>query len=129
MTRWSDVRLADISRAWDASAARQPRRTRANGMRAASGVPALCDGRRGQSIIRKDDAPASGVAGVRDRHVRIGVEPFLFVARSAVLVARHSEQGEQEHKAEHPADKTQDNPTKTHGPINPVGPTCSLRSV
>lgn len=53
MTRWSDVRIADISRAWDASAARQPRGTRANGTRADSGVPALCDGRRGQSIIRK----------------------------------------------------------------------------
>lgn len=56
----------------------------------------------------------SGFPGTRDRHIRIGIEPLLFVARGTVLVAGHTEEGKHDHKPQGPAHKAQQNPAETH---------------
>ena len=59
-------------------------------------------------------AVVSGVARPGNGHVGIRVEPLLLVARRAILVARHSEEGKDDYEAKRPTDETQKDPTKTH---------------
>src|ERR1700674_2866822 len=65
-------------------------------------------------------APTSGstVAGMRNRHIRIRVEPLLFVARCAILIARHAKQRQHHDKTQSPAHETQHYPAEVHDSLN-----------